>query len=624
MVANAPGAALLRTPRDISKSTIIYKCAPGKTSAAEAARLLPLFSGDAFSKKTKKGLSDAPTQILGSHTYGPAATGGGQDRGALKGESVQENQPGSQTSGTQHGHVGGGEENAGPKGEQDPANGCEDKEIFWGCALEGWEKRVGYFYTHSHVTGGVLTGWTGNPVQPSELTREGFFDHLQKCYAEASPEKAKLLYGCVVRELHKNSGVPDERAPHLHAATTANKKHSWLAIEKHSRERYGIKIHVSTAHGGYASQYSYIRSATKKKPLSELDQEPWLSKDHPAGAQLAKMLQDGERVAKGQMAKMAKQEKRIAEATLPGANKPRQRALQPNEAAQIVMEYKIVAPGHAWEVGRVLAQEQGDSRFQDWLFKQANLSDALRKLHALLSATKVSMPTPAQVKTTSKYPISDYVVPGGVTKWATAEKDKKCLILGGKSNAGKTQMLCALCVHMKWPYIFVDSIDALRGAMIPPNVAIIVDEFSCDQEHPDWVKKVLDTECDRSIRIRHENVFLPAGTIRMFSTQSLSEKEFFPPPRRTHDFEGMSRRAVFIPVNATLKRGDTTGKRARGEGSSKDTRSEPNATPGKTLSAGDELATLTFRELMQWKKEGLLDETEFKRLKGAWMEKAKV
>ena len=66
------------------------------------------------------------------------------------------------------------------------------------------------------------------------------------------------------------------------------------------------------------------------------------------------------------------------------------------------------------------------------------------------------------------------------------------------------------------------------------------------------------------------------------------------------------------------------GKRPRDEGSSKDTLSEPDATSGKTLPAGEELTTLTFRELMQWKKEGILDETEFKRLKVAWMEKAKV
>ena len=185
-------------------------------------------------------------------------------------------------------------------------------------------------------------------------------------------------------------------------------------------------------------------------------------------------------------------------------------------------------------------------------------------------------------------------------------------------------MLCALCVHMGRPYIFVDSIDALRGAMIPTNVAIIIDEFSCGQEHPDWVKKVLDTECDRSIRIRHENVFLPAGTVRMFSTQSLSEKEFPPPPRRARDFEGMARRALFIPINESLIKRNAGGKRARGEGSSNDALTRPNEERAKKQSPREELATLTLRELMQWMKEGLLDENEFRRLKAAWMAKAQV
>ena len=182
-------------------------------------------------------------------------------------------------------------ENSVVKNEEAPPEE-DSNEIYFGEALEGHEKRLGYFFTWQWVKAKSIKGWEGEPKQPSEFSRGDVWILIQKGYSEVHPNKTELLYGCVVRELHKNSNIFEEREPHFHIATMTSKPHGWLGIERYLRENFGVKLHVSSIHGGYASQYSYIRCGTTKKPLSELDQDPFLSENHPYGDELAKILKD--------------------------------------------------------------------------------------------------------------------------------------------------------------------------------------------------------------------------------------------------------------------------------------------------------------------------------------------
>jgi len=42
----------------------------------------------------------------------------------------------------------------------------------------------------------------------------------------------------------------------------------------------GVKLHAA-CHDGYTVMFSYVRRATAKKPLSELDHQVWFLEDHP-------------------------------------------------------------------------------------------------------------------------------------------------------------------------------------------------------------------------------------------------------------------------------------------------------------------------------------------------------
>jgi hypothetical protein len=136
--------------------------------------------------------------------------------------------------------------------------------------------------------------------QPDTFTRKQFFQHLEKCYAEAFPEPANptgsiLLFGGVAKEFHApDAGAEDECGDeHHHAPTYNSKRHFWKKVADISHQKYRVKLNA-VAHDGYYSMYSYITRASSKKPLAHLDGEVFLSEHHPRGKALKKLLDAGE------------------------------------------------------------------------------------------------------------------------------------------------------------------------------------------------------------------------------------------------------------------------------------------------------------------------------------------
>ena len=116
------------------------------------------------------------------------------------------------------------------------------------------------------------------------------------------PNNTELLYGCVARELHKEAADDSLRYPHYHIATVSSKKHMWLPIAKHSRDHYGINLNASKKLSrAYGEQFAYIREASAKKPLSEIDQTPYFSPTHPQGDALREILERYQRAALSHM-----------------------------------------------------------------------------------------------------------------------------------------------------------------------------------------------------------------------------------------------------------------------------------------------------------------------------------
>ena len=156
-------------------------------------------------------------------------------------------------------------------------------------ALGEDKQRQHIHYTHVH---------TSNPGdrQPESFTREEFYAHLERCYVDAYPERANrsesiLLFGAVAKEAHA-AGSDGHRNEHHHATTYCSRRHFWNKVAKVSYQKGRVKLNA-VAHDGYVSMYTYITQPSRKKPLSELDQELYLSKDHPRGEALRKLLEAG-------------------------------------------------------------------------------------------------------------------------------------------------------------------------------------------------------------------------------------------------------------------------------------------------------------------------------------------
>jgi hypothetical protein len=140
---------------------------------------------------------------------------------------------------------------------------------------------------------------TNNPehVQPGSMTRQQFWQHLERVFKEAYPDPAKatstgsiLCFGMVCVERHAQSARQDFREEHKHCPTFSDKQYYWNKVARLSREKYKICLNA-VEHKSYASMYSYVRDATAKKPQHELDAEPYFSPLHPRGVDLANLLE---------------------------------------------------------------------------------------------------------------------------------------------------------------------------------------------------------------------------------------------------------------------------------------------------------------------------------------------
>ena len=143
--------------------------------------------------------------------------------------------------------------------------------------------------------------------QPDQMTREEFWKHLEQVYRDVYPEPANstgsiLLFGGVAKELHAASSQEELRHEHHHAPTYSSKQHLWRKVAEVSLAKYHVKLHAA-CHEGYMTMYQYVRKASSKKPLAELDPEFYMSPEHPRGDPLRRLLESGEKCTRMQAGK---------------------------------------------------------------------------------------------------------------------------------------------------------------------------------------------------------------------------------------------------------------------------------------------------------------------------------
>ena len=136
-------------------------------------------------------------------------------------------------------------------------------------------------------------------VQPHQLTRKQFWQHLCRCFQLAYPRAASttgsiLEFGLVGKERHKDAPRQEDRSEHHHCATHASEIYRWKIIRQISAERYNIQLNA-VAHDTYTTMFCYLRCPTVKKPVHELDVDPFFSPGHPQGENLRLLLSRGEK-----------------------------------------------------------------------------------------------------------------------------------------------------------------------------------------------------------------------------------------------------------------------------------------------------------------------------------------
>ena len=104
-----------------------------------------------------------------------------------------------------------------------------------------------------------------------------------------SPTGSILQFGLVANEQHDNAVRLADRNWHKHAAIFCATQPYWNKVAKHSLQKYGVPLNA-VAHHGYVTMYAYIRQPSKKKPLQEIDAEPYMSPYHPRGDAVVELL----------------------------------------------------------------------------------------------------------------------------------------------------------------------------------------------------------------------------------------------------------------------------------------------------------------------------------------------
>ena len=155
---------------------------------------------------------------------------------------------------------------------------------------------------------------------------------------------------------------------------------------------------------------------------------------------------------------------------------------------------------------------------------------------------------------TVQYPLSAFKVPDGVRHWMDHGRGEKVLILHGEGGLGKTELACAVMYELTGPFFFLDKLDAAKKINFRGVEGLVIDDVNFSRLEVDDVKSWLDVQKPRCTHCRNDDAFIPAGTIRIFTTNYRSVN-FFPVEARMEEHvKAIKRRVQWVDINEDARR----------------------------------------------------------------------
>lgn len=117
-----------------------------------------------------------------------------------------------------------------------------------------------------------------------------------------------------------------------------------------------------------------------------------------------------------------------------------------------------------------------------------------------------------------KYTLSDFIeLSSDLDEWVQ-DKSPMTLFLSGRSGTGKTELAKALLHQRKLKSVFIRNRHALKEFNVGLHQAILFDDIDPDEFTREEMINLVDVDNDSQIRVLYGYADIPAGTIRIITT----------------------------------------------------------------------------------------------------------
>ena len=389
-----------------------------------------------------------------------------------------------------------------------------------------------------------------NELIPRDISREElakkFLNAMEMCRL-----RHKLSQMIIVSEPHKKL-QPDSLDPeiHYHVCFRMKSNFAHLNLANTLAQHQGMQGHMSYPRKGWPGMMKYVLMESAVKLPVHLDPNPlFWPRQMTKEEFIQKMrLRDDEVMKKGTDENKLHSKGEKLPTWKVEWNKKRKH-LDFSDFADYVIQHKITNEQEFWKVA-LKEKEAGNPAL--WNYAGiGNVARQIQKCNRGLMAQFRDDVFQGTSKSTSKYPLSAFEIPHEILVWMKYKKEEKSLIIQGEGGLGKTEMARAILASMG-KYFFVDSLDTVKSLLFTGNESILFDDISLHTFTVDEVKSFLDIQCERAVKCRHEDGYIPANTVRIFLTNH-DRHSFFPREVNIKDHAtAIDRRMIWVNITQKL------------------------------------------------------------------------